>query len=467
MEKLQYKESRYNYKIKLDNERLAVYNCKTRAIFIPKENQEDIIIKLLKKPNNIKLEEEKIKDVLIKYGYLIENNRDEILEVSRKFDYGNSLNLVLFPTEECNFRCPYCFIYKYKNVTMKEEVYRSIYNFIENKLKASNRDKNFYVNIHWFGGEPMLEYKNILNFMEKIKKLEEKYSHLKLTSNMTTNGYLLTYDKFEKLVNKGIKKFQITFDGDKESHDKLRNLRNGEGTFDKIYENLLLISKKVEKEFNIDIRVNFLKKNLKSSKVLIEKFEKEFMDDMRFFIYFAPVYEVETKRSSNERIKEEIYGTKEAMKIKHKINNEIYYKRMRYRIEKNNFKKEEIKYIISNLLPMPKNVGCYAYKENSYVISSEGLVYPCESSVGQEENNIGYITEDGEMNITNKKREKEWRQLVVKNKEQLECLDCKELPICHGGCKKKILDKKISCEIDGESVKDAVTKYSKLYFEYL
>ena len=53
----------------------------------------------------------------------------------------------------------------------------------------------------------------------------------KYTSSMTTNGYNLTLENFRKLYNLNVYAYQITIDGIRSTHDDLRILKNGEGTF--------------------------------------------------------------------------------------------------------------------------------------------------------------------------------------------------------------------------------------------
>ena len=46
----------------------------------------------------------------------------------------------------------------------------------------------------------------------------------------TTNGYLLTPNIIDQIFSVGLTNFQITVDGDEESHNKLRVLKNGNPT---------------------------------------------------------------------------------------------------------------------------------------------------------------------------------------------------------------------------------------------
>ena len=68
---------------------------------------------------------------------------------------------------------------------MNDEVLNSILNYIE-----KNSSNYSSVNINWFGGEPLLAFSQIEQFMMQCINICEK-NHLSLVGAATTNGYLL------------------------------------------------------------------------------------------------------------------------------------------------------------------------------------------------------------------------------------------------------------------------------------
>ena len=150
--------------------------------------------------------------------------------------YNRNLRLDILPTEECNFRCVYCYE-NFKIKKMDDKVIEGIKNLI---LARSKTLKNLEIN--WFGGEPMLAYDVIKDIMEYSKYLSIRYN-FKLTSSMTTNGSLLTIKKFKELYELYVRWFQISFDGDKDNHNKFRITREKTDTFDIIYNNILNLHK--------------------------------------------------------------------------------------------------------------------------------------------------------------------------------------------------------------------------------
>ncbi|MEJ2779710.1 hypothetical protein WIW89_02090 [Stygiolobus sp. CP850M] len=75
-----------------------------------------------------------------------------------------------------------------------------------------------------------------MDFTNSIAKMYK----IDTVGRIITNGYLLLDTvKFKVLLEKGVKIFQVTIDGYKDAHDKLRPLLNGKPTFDKIFKNLI------------------------------------------------------------------------------------------------------------------------------------------------------------------------------------------------------------------------------------
>ena len=107
---------------------------------------------------------------------------------------------------------------------------------------------------------------------------------------MTTNGYLLTPEVFERLLKLKVYNYQITIDGVQENHDKYRTLKNGAPTFEKIIDNLQNISKNIKSNaFKIAIRANITKESFEHIDEFMDLMYKEFHHDKRFTVFFRPV----------------------------------------------------------------------------------------------------------------------------------------------------------------------------------
>jgi uncharacterized protein len=96
--------------------------------------------------------------------------------------------------------------------------------FLENNIKTGFFRK---VHIRWYGGEPLLDFKTIIDIVDFTNSIAKMYK-IDIVGRIITNGYLLLdIVKFKVLLEKGVKIFQVTIDGYKDAHDKLRPLLNG------------------------------------------------------------------------------------------------------------------------------------------------------------------------------------------------------------------------------------------------
>src|SRR4051812_32168631 len=107
--------------------------------------------------------------------------RDRVLD---SFGSGK-LNLILLPTEACNFRCTYCYE-DFELGQMTSRVVNGIIALIDSR--ASSLDN---LEISWFGGEPLLALSVIRRIMNHARNVAGFHPGLTISSNITTNGYLL------------------------------------------------------------------------------------------------------------------------------------------------------------------------------------------------------------------------------------------------------------------------------------
>jgi len=76
--------------------------------------------------------------------------RDYHYFFKKRLESKKVLDLILLPTEDCNFRCIYCYE-KFQKGKMKLEVINAVKRFIKKTVPSLEQ-----LNIIWFGGEPFL-----------------------------------------------------------------------------------------------------------------------------------------------------------------------------------------------------------------------------------------------------------------------------------------------------------------------
>ena len=191
---------------------------------------------------------------LQKHSFILTNIEEKRLinqlKQKTKDTYIKGLYLIL--TTSCNLQCKYCFYQtqkKYTQTKMSESTVLDAINLYASQMKSVKKgDENFFGQITFYGGEPLLN-QNILKkavtyvrFLQKTKKLSKKIALV-----VNTNGTLITkeFAKFSKKYNLQI---QISIDGTKPIHDANRITAFGEGSFKNTLRGLQYLS-----EENADI----------------------------------------------------------------------------------------------------------------------------------------------------------------------------------------------------------------------
>lgn len=133
---------------------------------------------------------------------------------------GGFINL----TQKCNLNCKYCFVEQQpKEMTL--ETAMDAVNFYAKSAIAEGQEPS----VTFFGGEPMLKYKEII--VPVVEHIRSNYGDYSIS--ITTNGTLLNEEVYEffKANNVGM---LLSLDGMKEIQDFNRPYHNGKGSFDNI-----------------------------------------------------------------------------------------------------------------------------------------------------------------------------------------------------------------------------------------
>lgn len=229
-------------------------------------------------------------NTLCRCGYLVHSEEDELLKAEMKHmklisnqDGGNLLHLIILPTEQCNFRCTYCYE-DFNKPKMSVKTQEALINFVRKQLY-------FYagLSVSWFGGEP-------LTAIDVMQSLSDRFIALCMSarksyvSSVTTNGYLLSEQNFRALLSRRVLSYQVTIDGPKQVHDKYRHAAGGEGTFDAIIGNLKSIRDNIKSNtFHVSIRTNFTQESATLFEEYCELLNETFGGDKRFSLFIRSV----------------------------------------------------------------------------------------------------------------------------------------------------------------------------------
>ncbi len=357
-------------------------------------------------------------------GHLTEDPGTELEDLKlmagyyRKYYAESDLSLLILPTYDCNFRCPYCFErhrlsngQEWLGRTMTKEMVDAVFEAVEKEKKRGVKAKSCQL----YGGEPFLE-KN----KELVRYIVKKASDAGMALSAVTNGYSL--DCFSDLLDEyHFESMQITLDGVKEDNDRLRVYTGGGGSFDKILENISLA---VSKGIRISIRINTGRSNLERVHLLKKVFEERGLTDSpEFSYYYAPTQgEDDCGTNSGLRYREIVetlvrngFELNEAMK--HVSHYSTFMNAIRDLIEKQEYYK-------------PTDSHCGAEKM-MYLVDPEGSIYTCWDFVAMEDMRVGRVdVEKGKFayNFSLLK----WNFRNVQNMP--ECMKCPYVFICGGGC---------------------------------
>lgn len=392
------KESVYNRETKINDDYL-MYNTFTRKYMKYNQATRLGLKKLMSTldKGEFTVQEFQVIKNLIERGFLVNDNIDEVNNIKHiegKVKLSKGLYyLVLQPTLDCNFRCPYCYE-KHKSVSMNEEVAQNVVSLIDNVSKENER-----LLIGWFGGEPLLEKNLILRLSKKIRQTCDK-NQCRYQCSMTTNGYLLDEEFIEHIDEIGLKHIQVTLDGNKEYHNKMRPLINGEGTYEVIEKNL---KKLIKKDIFLTLRINVKEYNYEHIGEIFDIIPQD--ERHKVQINLCNVFQEDTKLSMFN-----IYM--EALNKGYKVG-----------VFTNRFK------------------TCEANINKTIVVDPEGMCAPCSVAA---ENNFYYgkLNKEGTIDFINKDGFDEFNGFSPCNTEN--CSKCNQLAMCMGGCKySKFLNPKI------------------------
>jgi uncharacterized protein len=344
--------------------------------------------------------------LMYKLGVIEEETTDipSILLLENREDvFSNSyFHLVILPTLNCNLSCWYCYETHNKAI-MRNEIVTSVIKFVERTIV---KDRIPHINIEWFGGEPLLGYRNVIvTICKEVKKICIK-NNATFSMGITTNSALLNDSIVSFFKEHNINKYQITLDGNRESHDKTRFYgKDKKGTYDIIVKNICKLAE-IENA-NILLRINYTTKNLPYCPEIINDIPENIRNKINLIL--VHVWQDKTYTSIHER------------EILNKNEMEIY-----NIFQKAGFKTKKIK-----ITPHICRHTCYADRKNEAVINYDGRVFKCTTPDFEKTEEDGYLSSDGEI-IWN--RDKLSKRLARATFENDICMKCKCLPLCTGCC---------------------------------
>lgn len=401
--------SRFNARTVAHDGRLILWNTFSGAIsvFLP-EDREEVIARLSRRRGVTR--EDRYTRYLVKRGFLV---RDKVNELDTfRYAFGQQhwrtdmLQFILLASEDCNFRCVYCYE-KFRNGTMLPEVREGV-----KALVHARKHQLRSLSAEWFGGEPLYGWEAIEDLSPFLHKTAAEIgaSH---GQSMTTNGYLLTEERATKLLEWGCTGYQITIDGLPEDHDCKRVGRDGSPTYGVILDNLRSLAARRAAEFSVSIRVNFDRANFPRLGSFLEALSEDFAGDKRFRMRFRAVGRWGGDNDPNL----DTCGVEEQAQAMVQLRNKTL----------------EVGLIqeggIQGVAKMGDQV-CYAARPYNFIVGATGKLMKCTIALDNLDANIvGQLHSDGRMELDADNMAK-W--VMPHFEKDALCQSCYVLPGCQG-----------------------------------
>jgi uncharacterized protein len=375
-------------------------------------------------------------DLLTENGFFVSDHatdRRALDEYFHNIKYsGEELHITVLTTLQCNFSCGYCYQGDREDFNqfaekMTLETSARLADWIAGELDRL-RPAKFAMT--FFGGEPLLNLPVMYDLAERTWAATQAHG-IPQTLSMITNGLLLTPEVVDRLVPYGLRGVKITLDGDKATHDRMRPLRGGQGTFDRIIENI----RKVADRTRISIGGNFDESSVDSFPALLDFLTEQDFADKLVKVNFKPI--VRDQAPPPPKLKGVLSLTPVSGSGKPLggscmtsagAGGGSTCDSCSFLDEKMVYLREETQ---RHGLPAVTGVPggpCHVHHANAHTIGPDGSLYGCPGFTGEKAMSTGHI--DGRTDSWRDRNRNRFDTLDPWN----ECGDCAFLPTCAGGC---------------------------------
>jgi len=386
------KLSKYNWLVDMDDS-LIIYNGFTGAMANIHHNNRIYVTKLLNTTEHelsLNSDYKELNQGLQNLGFILPDESDELYIMEQIFNarkYSLNINhITIVPTYDCNFACKYCFEADREDLHLSSVISDDVIDRIVD-ISAISRDNTFSITL--FGGEPLLELDKCLQLSSKVReKVEDRGA--RYLCYLVTNGYYLTATNAKRLSASGVSAAQVTIDGNRDSHDKLRILKNGGGTFDRIVDNVVSASEYLA----INVRITIDKEyNMNADSLM------SLLDSKNINYYVSPVkWQLCDKRGSTEKNRDATFSINPDTTL---------------------FRES-----INAITP-----GCTATDMTGMTVTPDGTILRCWEEVGSGVN-YGNVLDVTVPDLLKSRKWLEWNPYQSGSK----CRACRMLPTCGGGC---------------------------------
>lgn len=331
----------------------------------------------------------------------------------QSFSIDKSLTFWINLTNQCNFRCTYCFVEKKTRRMSKKTINLMVEKIFHEALKY----KIEFIGFNIAGGEPLLEVDLLKFLVLKINSFRKRnfFKHIKVSTNITTNASLLT-EKLAKFLKENGVSLSISIDGIGKYNDASRQFADGSGTYDYVIHGF-----KIAQKYKIlaNAICTITLKNISHVPTLVNFFQKQ---NINFILHFY--------RKVSNSCKEQI--------IKYNKNLISSYKKALRSIYRNYFRKNsnfspfyQTRNKLLDMIVLFNNVSKYSCTAglSYFSINADGSITACPSD---DRKIIANLNDDNLLDTLRKQRSSMVKNLSVEYKEK--CYSCLWKYTCRSMC---------------------------------
>jgi len=265
------KKTYYQFCTELENQIYLHYNTFSNKFMLLNKKKHDLFELDCQE---IKKKDDDFYKELVDNHFIVEDsfNGYEIANyiIKQKMFDSSMYQIVVNTTLDCNLNCWYCYENRISGSKLKREVVEAIKKNIELEYSCLPYKT---LKFSFFGGEPFIEFEKIRDLLS-FTKIFCKEKNIELIADFTTNATLIISEHVKFLKDFECH-FQITLDGDRVVHNKIKKDKYNPGdTYQKVIDILRLIDSEIPKHW-LAVRINFDNRTL-------EKID-EIISDIDFF----------------------------------------------------------------------------------------------------------------------------------------------------------------------------------------
>lgn len=345
--------------------------------------------------------------ILRKRDFITDNDADNFLKyksvIVRQRNQNSFMHLTVAPTMDCCFHCSYCFEKAKREGVMTEGVMDSIVRYVQHRTSLKS------IFLTWFGGEPLMA----VDQMEELyEKLSEGWSW-DFRSNIVTTGYHLDDNAIRVLKKIKVSSMQVTLDGMRDTHNRVKRLPDNTDVFEKVMLNLENLCDKAP-GISVVIRVNLTKENSDEYKELHDYCAGRFRGAAN--IVLAPAFVMDRNSGcASGRTGSLLFDRRAKSKLILNLWNQ-------YGLDS-----PYIRY------PQTSFHECAIRNDMAVSFDPEGYAYKCWEIIGDRRYAVARLDRNGcltDINALNLNRQSYGADPLESNV----CRECRYLPVCNGGC---------------------------------